>query len=121
MIYLVEDNQDILDLLCMLLMAKGFSVEGFTTATAFAERTSVCRPDLFILDINLPDGNGLDICAGLTTATLTMGIPVLLMSANAFYKDQYLQAAARDFISKPFQLTDFIQAINGLIGNDVNV
>ena len=57
------------------------------------------------MDINLPDGNGLDISLELSLETSTAPIPILLMSANASYQAQYLQAGARDFIAKPFQIS----------------
>lgn len=106
-IYLVEDNPDISELIEYLLSGSEYEVLPYANATAFHLKMTNTLPDLVILDIMLPDGNGLDICRELKSQSQTQHIPVLLMSAHADEKLESREAAADDFISKPFDIDDF--------------
>jgi two-component system phosphate regulon response regulator PhoB len=110
-IHLVEDDEDIRFIVEYVLIEEGYNVESFETASAFYKRLPDCAADLIILDVKLPDGNGIDICRKLKTDEETAHIPIIIMSAHAAEKSILEEACADGFISKPFDLTNFIDQV----------
>ncbi|WP_162903330.1 response regulator transcription factor [Taibaiella koreensis] len=106
-IYLVEDDPDIRTIVEYLLAERGLQVTSCASIAYFKQQLSLTLPDLIILDIMLPDGNGLQLCHELKTGEHTRHIPVLLMSANINNKIAAQDSEANDFISKPFDIDDF--------------
>lgn len=113
-IYIVEDDDGIRDLIEFLLVSQQYSVKTFPTARAFNKAVPQKTPDLFLLDIMLPDGNGLDLCKGLKKDEATRSIPVVLMSAHA---DISRMEGADDFIAKPFDVDELVQRIEKQLGS----
>lgn len=107
-IYVVEDNDDIRELVEYLLEIEEYEVNGFANATDFNHKIAHALPDLIILDVMLPDGNGVDICNKLKSNSFTKKLPVLLMSANANMAFVSEESLADDFISKPFDIDDLV-------------
>lgn len=109
-IYIVEDDKDIRELLELLLINQNYKVNAFPTAKEFKNGLLTKKPDLVLLDIMLPDGNGLAICKELTHNPETGEIPVVLMSAH---ENQNIseEVGAKDFIAKPFNIEDFNERI----------
>lgn len=114
-IYLVEDDADIRELIRYLLSKYGYNVFQCATAHIFREKMNERLPDLIILDIMLPDGNGVDICAEIKSNEATRHIPVLLMSANINNALKFNESAAEDFISKPFNIDDLLEKVQHLV------
>lgn len=107
-IFIVEDDDGIRDLIEFLLVSQDYAVKTFPSARSFRKFMSGESPDLFLLDIMLPDGNGLDLCKELKQNDLTKDIPVVLMSAHA---DISRMEGADDFIAKPFDVDELLQRI----------
>lgn len=107
-IFIVEDDEGIRELLEFLLKSKDYKVEAFPTARSFKATLSKKTPDLFLLDIMLPDGNGLDLCKQLKQTEVTRTIPVVLMSAHANFDRK---TGADDFIAKPFDVDELLKRI----------
>lgn len=107
-IFIVEDDDGIRDLIEFLLVSQQYIVKTFPTARSFKNTVSGETPDLFLLDIMLPDGNGLDLCKELKKNTATSNIPVVLMSAHA---DINRMEGADDFIAKPFDVDELLNRI----------
>lgn len=107
-IFIVEDDDGIRDLLEFLLISKDYKVATFPTARSFQSSLSKNTPDLFLLDIMLPDGNGLDLCKQLKESNDTSKVPVVLMSAHA---DIGRTEGADDFIAKPFDVDELLKRI----------
>lgn len=107
-IFIVEDDDGIRELIEFLLVSEDFTVKTFPTARSFQKIISERTPDLYLLDIMLPDGNGLDLCKELKGFDNTRNIPVVLMSAHA---DISRTEGADDFIAKPFDVDELLQRI----------
>jgi two-component system phosphate regulon response regulator PhoB len=110
-IQLVEDDEDIRFCVQFVLEDANFNVETFEDATSFNNRKRKNDVDLIILDVMLPDGNGIDLCKNIKGDFHTNGIPVLIMSAHARPQNILDDACANDFISKPFDIDYFLQRV----------
>lgn len=111
-IFVVEDDQGIRELLELLLVSQAYSVKSFPTAETFKRCIKTQRADLILMDIMLPDGNGLDMCEILSQNPETQQIPIVLMSAHAD-KNITKDSCAKDFIAKPFDVDDLLHRIQG--------
>jgi len=116
-IYLVEDDNDINDLIKYLLSDVGCRVLAYTTITAFKQALETALPDLIILDIMLPDGDGVEICRELKSIENMQKIPIFLISAHVNGMKMAIEACADDFISKPFDINDFTQRVQQKIAS----
>jgi two-component system phosphate regulon response regulator PhoB len=114
-IQLVEDDDDIRFIIEYILEDSGYKVESFPNATLFINRQNKTNLDLLILDVMLPDGNGIELCRQHKIDPLTSNIPVLVMSAHARAKSILEEACADDFISKPFDLDSFLEKAKKLL------
>ncbi|MDR6782417.1 two-component system phosphate regulon response regulator PhoB [Pedobacter africanus] len=110
-IHIVEDDEDIRFIVEYLLRDENYEVESFGSAKEFDQGIKDNKPDLIILDVMLPDGNGISICRNLKTNSDTLHIPIIIMSAHAAEKSVLEEACADDFISKPFDLDYFLQRV----------
>jgi len=114
-IHLVEDDEDIRFIVEYVLMEEGYEVESFGTASKFYQKEPDDQADLVILDVMLPDGNGIEICRKLKAEPATAHIPIIIMSAHAAEKSILEEACADGFISKPFDLTDLLKKVKVLL------
>lgn len=110
LIYILEDNTDISEILELILMDT-FEVHSFPNIASFMVGQSEQLPDLFILDVMLPDGNGIDVCCRIRAEMATRHIPVVMMSANYSKSQMADLCQANDFISKPFDINDFYERV----------
>ena len=104
-ILIVEDDASIRDVLSLLLETRGFSqVEAVGTGTAALERASETSFDLILLDLTLPDVDGLDVCRRLRTTALNATTPTIMLTARGEETDVVvgLEAGAVDYVVKPF-------------------
>jgi two-component system phosphate regulon response regulator PhoB len=108
-IHVLEDDQDIAYIIEFLLKDEGYEIQVSSTFAELKKKLSDSIPNLFILDVMLPDGNGLDICKDLKTDPFTKHIPVIVMSANVKNKEAIEEFGPDDYISKPFDL-DYIES-----------
>lgn len=111
LIHVIEDDEDIRFIVEYILVESGYEVETSGTVKEFGNKLSHHHPDLILLDVMLPDGNGIDLCRSLKTDETTAHLPVIVMSAHAAQKSILEEACANDFISKPFDLEDLIARI----------
>ncbi len=111
-IYILEDNDDIRELIAFLLIEENYDVHGYPTIKSFQKEMRYATPDMIILDVMLGDGNGIDVCDRLKSNERTHDIPVLMMSAHTYYNEIKQKCAAEDFISKPFDINDFIRKVD---------
>ncbi len=109
-IFLVEDDHGLRDLIYFLLTDKDYEVEAFPNATSFKKRINDSKPNLILMDIMLPDGNGVDLCKDLKNSDTRNEIPILLMSAHA-NPSIADDSGANEFIKKPFDIEELYQCI----------
>lgn len=114
-IYIVEDETGIRDALQLLLSFENYEVRSFSTIEAFNSRNQSEVPDIFILDVMMPDGLGTDVCNELKEDPATAQIPVMIMSAHAKNTEVTKRCNADVFVSKPFDIDDVIEKIESLI------
>lgn len=110
-IYILDDTEDIRNIITEILTEKNFEVKGFANVKEFRKGILHAQPDLFILDVMLPDGNGIDVCDELKENRNTRHIPVLMMSANNAYSQAKKMCETEDFINKPFDIDEFVERV----------
>jgi len=111
-VQVVEDDEDIRYVVAYLLEDAGCTVETFENARAFHNRAQKEDVDLIILDVRLPDGNGIDISKAVKSDVQTSSIPVIIMSAHAQGDLAISEGRANEFIQKPFDLDFFINKVS---------
>ena len=112
-IAVIEDDADLLSLLQYNLEKEGFIMVGSKTGKGALDLCRRERPDLVILDIMLPDSDGLDICKGIRGNSDLAHIPVIFLTARASETDRIvgLELGANDYIVKPFFIRELIARI----------
>jgi DNA-binding response OmpR family regulator len=112
-ILLIEDDADLFSLLKYNLEKEGFSMSGQQTGKGAIELCRQVRPDLVLLDIMLPDSDGLDICKGIRKDADLAFIPVIFLTARASETDRIvgLELGANDYVVKPFFVRELIARI----------
>ena len=102
-IFVIEDNEDIGFILDYFLREEGFRVRLFASAEDFTNAFKEEVPDIFLVDVMLPDGDGISLCNLIKHDSRSAAIPVLIMSAHS--DDTSLKKCkAEEFIPKPFDL-----------------
>ena len=112
-IVLIEDDPDLYSLIQYNLEREGFTVVGSQTGKGALELCRRERPDLIILDIMLPDADGLDICKGVRAQPDLANVPLIFLTARASEADRIvgLELGANDYIVKPFFVRELIARI----------
>src|SRR5712675_141859 len=112
-ILLIEDDADLFSLLKYNLEKEGFSLSGQHTGKGAIELCRQVRPDLILLDIMLPDSDGLDICKGIRKDPDLAGVPIIFLTARASETDRIvgLELGANDYIVKPFFVRELIARV----------
>jgi len=112
-IVLIEDDADLYALIQYNLEKEGLAMVGSQTGKGAIELCRRERPDLIILDIMLPDSDGLDICKGIRAHPELQHIPVIFLTARASETDRIvgLELGANDYIVKPFFVRELIARI----------
>lgn len=113
-IYIVDDEPDIVQLVANELERYGHSVTGFSTAAAFTKALQKHRPKLCIIDLSLPDQDGLNLVRELTEQT---DIGVIILSGRDSLPDRVLglELGADDYIAKPFDPRELVARAHSLI------
>src|SRR4030088_2176698 len=112
-IALIEDDSDLYALLKYNLEKEGFALVGSQTGKGAIELCRREKPDLILLDIMLPDSDGLDICKGIRSHSDLAHLPVIFLTARASETDRIvgLELGANDYIVKPFFIRELIARI----------
>lgn len=111
MIYLLENDEGISEVLQLLFGGEGYGVSAFSSVSSFMDGLREQVADLFLLDVMLPDGNGIEVCSHLKSSEKTRHVPVIMMSAHADRYDIRRGCAAKNFIQKPFDIHDLLRLV----------
>ena len=117
MIYCVEDDSAIRDLMVYTLRASGFEAQGFENDTSFWAAMKEQRPEMILLDVMLPGEDGLSILRKLRSSPLTSDIPVIMATAKDSEYDKVigLDSGADDYLAKPFGMMEMISRIKAVL------
>ena len=117
MIYCVEDDASIRELTVYALNASGFSALGLECAEALWQQLGKEQPELILLDIMLPDEDGISILKKLRAAPATAEIPVILATAKGteFDKVLGLDLGADDYLAKPFGMMEMVSRVKAVL------
>lgn len=117
MIYCVEDDASIRDLMIYTLNVAGFSAAGFEESTGFWEAMKKERPQLILLDIMLPGEDGIAVLKRLKASPVTADIPVIMATAKDSEYDKVigLDLGADDYLSKPFGMMEMLSRIKAVL------
>ena len=123
MIYCVEDDTSIRELMLYALRASGFEAEGFPDGTTLFSALEQNTPRLILLDIMLPDMDGIEILKKLRSCPAAAGIPVIMASAKGAEYDKVLalDLGADDYLSKPFGMMEMVSRIRAVLRRTASV
>lgn len=113
LISIVDDEEDILEALSVFLKKNGYNVITAPNAATFFKQIKKKIPDLFILDLMLPDIDGYDICKRLKNDPKFSAVPVIMLSAKSEESDKIigLELGADDYVTKPFSQKELLARI----------
>jgi len=117
LIAIVDDEEDIIQLLSIHLTNAGFSVESFMDGESFLRFVELHIPTLIILDLMLPDTDGLDVCKYLKSHDYLSSIPIIILSAKSDEIDRVigLELGADDYITKPFSPRELVARVKAVL------
>ena len=113
-IHILEDDENIRELICYALTSQGFEAVGHERAGGFIDKIKADMPDLVILDIMLPDEDGISVLKKIRADIELEDLPVIMLTAKGseFDKVKGLDSGADDYMSKPFSVLELISRIN---------
>lgn len=117
LIYVVEDDVNIREIESFALKNSGYEVEEFENGKAFFDRIQEKKPDLVLLDIMLPDTDGISIMKRLRAESGTKTLPVIMVTAKTSEIDKVkgLDSGADDYLTKPFGVMELISRVKALL------
>ena len=117
LIYVVEDDKNIQEIETFALSSTGYHAEGFERASLFYEALEKELPSLILLDIMLPDEDGLSILSKLRSRKETAQIPVIMVTAKTSEIDKVkgLDGGADDYMTKPFGVMELISRVKAVL------
>lgn len=120
-IAIIEDEPDIVELVSLHLKRAGFTVEGFAEAEAFFKFIKKQVPDLIILDLMLPDADGLELCKYLKKKDEYLSIPIIMLTAKGEETDKVLglELGADDYVTKPFSPKELVARVKAVLRRKV--
>lgn len=121
LIYIVEDEENIREIETFALKNSNFEVKSFSCASEFYAELGEKKPDLVLLDVMLPDEDGLTIVKKLRERPDTMELPVIMVTAKTTEIDKVkgLDLGADDYLAKPFGIMELISRVRALLRRTV--
>ncbi len=122
-ILIVEDEPDIVELLVYNLDQAGFKTEAVFNGADALDRAKIEPPDLVLLDLLLPEVDGLEVCRTLKRDPETAGIPIIMLTAKGEAIDRIvgLELGADDYITKPFSPREVMLRVRAVLRRAPNV
>ena len=116
-IWCIEDDININNLVVYAMESSGYEVRGFVNYTEFEQAMGEDRPDLLILDVMLPDKDGMEILKELRENDATYYMPVIMLTAKTAEADRVraLDMGADDYVPKPFGVMELISRVRAVL------
>lgn len=123
LVYIVEDDNNISEIESFALKNSGYITEVFETGKIFFKHLQNKKPDIVLLDIMLPDMDGLEILRKMRSTPDYKKIPVIMVTAKTTEIDKVkgLDLGADDYISKPFGIMELISRVKALLRRTLNL
>lgn len=117
MIFIVEDDDSIRELIIYTLQSTGFNACGFASGEEFFKKIRTDTPELVLLDIMLPDQDGISILKQLRSKESFKSLPIIMVTAKGTEYDKVLglDSGADDYITKPFGMMELVSRIKALL------
>ena len=117
MIYLLEDDDSIRDLVIYTLNSQSMEARGFALPSLFWQAVEKAVPDLALLDIMLPEEDGISVLKKLRASGRTARLPIIMLTARGTEYDKVtgLDAGADDYVAKPFGMMELLSRIRALL------
>ena len=117
LIAILDDEPDIVELVSLHLKRAGFEVKGFLKGEYFLNFLNVKHPDLILLDLMLPDADGLEICKYLKSREESASIPIIMLTAKGSETDKVLglELGADDYVTKPFSPRELVARVKAVL------
>lgn len=115
-ILIVDDEEDMLQVLKARFSAEGYMVTTATSGIDALHKAKLLIPDVIILDVMMPDMNGMDVKMHLNQDEKTADIPVIFLTANTLIENKVkgFELQASDYITKPFEFADLLARVSSL-------
>src|SRR6476619_3848762 len=116
LILIVDDERDLRTLLDFNLRQAGYDTSQAATGAEALARARSVQPEVIVLDLNLPDVSGTDVCRLLKSDPQTSAIPVLMLTARGTEDDRIhgLELGADDYVGKPFNLRELVLRVDAV-------
>jgi DNA-binding response OmpR family regulator len=116
-IAVLDDEADILELLKVNLQKAGLRFQGFQEADGLFRYLEREKPDLILLDLMLPDTDGLEVCRHIRKSENLAGIPIIMLTARGDESDKVvgLELGADDYVTKPFSVKELVARIHAVL------
>ena len=117
MIYILEDDESIRKLVTYALASQNMECRGFGTPSAFWQGLAEQQPELLLLDVMLPEEDGLSVLQKLRGNAATQKLPVIMLTAKSSEYDKVigLDSGADDYIAKPFGMMELVSRIKAVL------
>jgi len=117
LIAVIDDEPDILELVSIHLRKANFTVETFQEADSFFKFLNKTKPDLLILDLMLPDSDGMDICRYMKKKEQFSSVPIIMLTAKSDETDKVLglEMGADDYVTKPFSPRELVARVKAVL------
>jgi two-component system, cell cycle response regulator DivK len=114
----IEDNPQNMRLVKKFLRMGGYEMVGAETGEAGIDKAKANRPALILMDINLPDIDGVEATKRLRADAATVDIPIIALTANAMHGDRerFLEAGCDDYLSKPVSKSELLEKVGQVLG-----
>lgn len=121
-ILVVDDDLDSLKLIGMMLQRQGYEVIAANTGNQAISKAGNEQPDLVILDVMMPDMDGLEVCRRLRGSDTTRGIPIIMFTAKTLIDDKVagFEAGADDYLTKPTHPAELSSRIKSVLGRSTH-
>lgn len=116
-IFIIEDDQEIQKMLRDYFEKNGFSAKAFGNAESFLFEIKKKKPDIILLDLMLPDADGIEVCKNLKSKEEYSNIPVIIISAKTQEVERVigLEVGADDYVCKPFSLRELLARVKAVL------